>query len=97
MCLNSLQSHTWDDQLNLLKNVHPLEFRMFEQSVHYFFDSIHGAHMYDDELIASKASDVELHMLSDHNTGGEGSTVHCLCDSFFQLVISMRLQTLDDS
>jgi len=95
---NSLAlSHTWDDQRNLLKNLHPLETRMFERSVCFFFDSINGAYVYDDELIASKAKDVELRTLSDRKTGGEGPTVDCLCDSFFHFVISMQLRTKDDS
>jgi hypothetical protein len=68
---SSALSHTWDDKHNLLKNLHPLETRMFERAVSYFFDSINGAYVYDDELIASKAKDMELHTLSNRKTGCE--------------------------
>jgi len=94
---NPALSHSWDDQRNLLRNIHPFETRSFERTIYYFFDSINGAYVYDDELIASKAKDVELCTLSDRKTGGEGPTVDCLCDSFFQFIISMRLRTLEDS
>ncbi len=50
----------WDDQRNLLHNLHPLEQKMFERSVNYFFDREYGCYVFDDELLASKAVDVEL-------------------------------------
>jgi hypothetical protein len=64
---------------------------MFERSINYFFDCEHGCYIYDDELIASKANDVELRTLSDHKAGGEEPTVDCLCDAFLQVVLGMRL------
>ncbi len=36
-----------------------------------FFYRENGCYVYDDELIASKANDVELCTLSDRKTGGE--------------------------
>jgi hypothetical protein len=94
---NPAFSHSWDDQRNLLRNIHPFGTRIFERPIYYLFDSINGAYVYNDELIASKAKDVELRTLSDRKTGGEGPTVDCLCNSFFQYIISMRLRTLEDS
>jgi hypothetical protein len=83
----------WDDQRNLLHNPHPLEQFFFERSINFFFDRENGCYVYDDELIASKAIDVELRTLSDRKTSGEGPTVDCLADAMFQIVLGMRLRT----
>jgi hypothetical protein len=83
----------WDDQRNLLHNPHPLEHFFFERSINFFFDRENGCYVYDDELIASKAIDVELRTLSDRKTSGEGPTVDCLADAMFQIVLGMRLRT----
>ncbi len=87
----------WDDQRNLLHNLHPLEQKMFERAVHYFFDRDYGCYVFDDELLASKAVDVELRTLSDRKAGGEGPTIDCLCDAFLQVVLGMRLRTTADT
>jgi hypothetical protein len=70
---------------------------MFERSIHYFFDRDYGCYVFDDELLASKAVDVELRTLSDRKAGGEGPTVDCLCDAFLQVVLGMRLRTTADT
>jgi hypothetical protein len=51
----------------------------------------------DDELISSKAVDIEVKTLSSRKSGKEGSTVDVLCDSFFQLIVGMRLRTSSDT
>jgi hypothetical protein len=94
---NTASTQTWDDQRNLLHNLHPLEQKMFERSIHYFFDRDYGCYVFDDELLASKAVDVELRTLSDRKAGGEGPTVDCLCDAFLQVVLGMHLRTTTDT
>jgi hypothetical protein len=51
----------------------------------------------DEELVSSKAADIEVKMLSNRKSGKEGSTVDVICDSFFQLIVGMRLQTSSDT
>jgi hypothetical protein len=95
--VNNRTDSQWDDQRNLLHNMYSLEQKMFEKSIHFFFDWEYGCHVYDDELLASEAIDVELRTLSNRKAGGEGPTVDCLCDAFFQVVLGMRLRTTADS
>jgi hypothetical protein len=47
------QGH-WDDQRNQLHNLQPLEQKIFERSINFFFNRENGCYVYDDELIASK-------------------------------------------
>jgi len=99
-CSNRKEHRTsdqWSDQRNLLHNLHPLEQKMFERSTDLFFDREYGCYVYDDELLASKATDVELRTLSDRKAGGEGSTIDCICDAFLQVVVGMRLRTNADT
>lgn len=67
--------------------------KWLECSVHYFFNRDYGCYIFDDELLASKAIDVELQMLSDRKAGGEGPTLDCLCDAFLQVFLGMHLRT----
>ncbi len=41
--------------------------------------------------------DIEVKTLSSKKSGKEGSTVDVICDSFFQLIVGMRLQTSSDT
>jgi hypothetical protein len=51
----------------------------------------------DDEMIGSKALDVETKIVSDCKAVGEGPTCDCICDSFFQFVLGIRIKTVADS
>ena len=83
----------WNNQRNLLGQIHPLEKMFFEQSLHFFFDPDYSSLAYDNEMPGSKASDVEVRLLSDRKAAGEGSTIHCICDTSFQIILGMRLRT----
>ncbi len=74
----------WNDQRNLLGQMHPLEKMVFERSLHYFFDPDYSSLAYDDEMLGSKASDVEVRSLSDRKAAGEGSIIDCICDTYFE-------------
>jgi hypothetical protein len=51
----------------------------------------------DDELISSKASDIEVKKISSRKSGKEGSTVDVICNSFILLPIGMRLHTSSET
>jgi hypothetical protein len=48
-------------------------------------------------MIGSKAMDVETKIVSDRKTSGEGPTCDCLCDTFFQFVLGIRIKTVANS
>jgi hypothetical protein len=48
-------------------------------------------------MIGSKAADVETKIMADHKAAGEGPTFNCICDSFFQFVLGIRIKTVADS
>jgi hypothetical protein len=56
-----------------------------------------GCYVLDNELVSSKAVDIEVKMLSSRKSGKEGSTVDVICDSFFQLIVGMQLQMSSDT
>ncbi len=87
---------SWTDQRNLLDHMHNLEKKMFERSAEFFFDSRYGGYVLDDELISSKASDIEHKAVSDRTSGGEGPTCDCFCDSYVQLMLGMRVRLSGD-
>jgi hypothetical protein len=62
--------------------------------VEFFFDSRYGGCVLDDELISSKASDIEHKVVSDRKSGGEGPTCDCVCvcDSYVLLMLGMRVR-----
>jgi hypothetical protein len=88
---------SWTDQVNWLYHMHNLEKKMFERSVEFFFDNRYGGYMLDDELISSKASDIEHKVVSDRKSGGEGPTCDCFCDSYVQLILGMRVRSSGDT
>jgi hypothetical protein len=47
-------------------------------------------------MIGSKAMDVETKIVSDRKTAGD-PTYDCLCDTFFQFVLGIRIKTVADS
>ncbi len=84
-------SARWIDQRNQLDHMHSLEKKVFEHSVELFFDGSYGGYVLDDELIASKAKDVEHNILSNRKSGGEGPTCDCIYDSYFQFILGKRV------
>jgi hypothetical protein len=51
----------------------------------------------DDKLVGSKANELENKTISDRKTAGEGTTTDCICDTFFQIVLGIRIKTITDS
>jgi hypothetical protein len=87
----------WLDQRDLMQNLHHLEEKIFERSKKFFFDTRNGCYVLDDELLPSKATDLESKTLCSRKTGKEGSTADIICDSFLQIVLGMRLRTSSDT
>ena len=84
----------WTDQRNKLGGLHPLEVIMFERAIFYLYDEVNSALAYDDEMIGTKAKDIEVRSLSDRKAKGEGCTIDVLCDAHFQFMLAARLRTV---
>jgi hypothetical protein len=80
----------------MLDHLHVLEKKNYKQSIEVFFDSYYGCLVLDDKMIGSKAMDVETKIVSDRKTAGD-PTCDCLCDTFFQFVLGIRIKTVADS
>jgi hypothetical protein len=91
------QQDRWINQRNTLDHLHALEKKVFERSVEFFFDTLYSSVALDDELTGSKAQDVEVKIVTDRKAEGEGPTSDCICDSYLQLVLGMRIKTFADS
>jgi hypothetical protein len=64
------------DQKDKLQHFHFLEDWILEHSRGLFFPKeVGGCYVLDDELISSKAGNIEVKMLSTRKSGKEGSTV----------------------
>ena len=70
---------------------------MFKRSIEFFFGSSYSCLVLDDEMIGSKALDVETKIVSDSKAAGEGPTCDCICDSFFQFVLGICIKIVADS
>ena len=62
----------WMQQSNLLRNMNGLERSFFERSVTHLLNKRNGVLVIDDELISSRASDVETKTISNRKSGKEG-------------------------
>jgi hypothetical protein len=65
--------------------------------VEFFFDSSYSYLVLDDEMIGSKAEDVETKLDSDRKAAGEEPTCNCVCNTFFQFVLGIHIKTFADS
>jgi hypothetical protein len=79
-----------------LDHLHALEKKVFERSVKFFFDTLYCSVALDDELMGSKAQDVEVKIVTNRKAEGEGPASDCICDSCLQLVLGMRIKTFAD-
>jgi hypothetical protein len=86
----------WIDQQNTLDHLHALGKKIPKDQLN-FFDPTYSCLVLDYEMIGSKAVDVETKIVSDSKAAGEGPTCDCICDSFFQFVLGIRIKTVADS
>jgi hypothetical protein len=88
---------TWTDQRNKLDQMHTLEMKFFERSIEFFFNSQFGCYVLDDELLASKAADVEYKQLSDRKAGGKGLSVMLFVMHFSSFIWGYGFEYFDKS
>ncbi len=83
--------------MNTLDYWHALENKIFERALGFFLDDYIGCYVLDDELIGSKAADIKSKVITDRKAAGEGPVYNAICDSFFQIILGMRLQIISDN
>jgi hypothetical protein len=88
---------TWLRRRNLLRQLNPLEQSLFKESVSVLFNTRNGCLVIDDELIASRAQDVENKTLSARKTGGEGITADMIAEALMCLLLGTRLRVSGES
>jgi len=73
----------------MLRNFSPLEIAMYKRSMQILFNSANGALVVDDELVVSRAQDVESKSFLNRKTEKDGPVVDCLADSTICLMLGM--------
>ena len=81
----------WIKQGNMLHHLELLQEAMFHNSS-ILFNKQQGFLTYDDELIASRADDVESKTLSDRKAGKEGPVVDCVTNAQTSVMHAMKLR-----
>lgn len=80
---------TWLQQKNLLRGLNNLEKSIFKRSMEILINTDSGSLVIDDELVASRASDVEAKAFSDRKAGKDGTVADCLADSDICMLLGM--------
>ena len=79
-------------QDSMLQHLHPFETLMFQNSIKICFNDVNGLITYDDELVGSRASDVENKRVTDRKAGNEGPMTDCVADSLTHVMFHSRLR-----
>ena len=82
---------------NMLRNLEPLEKDFFSRSVMILLNRDNGSLLIDDELISSRASDVEQRTVSERKSGKEGPVSNCIACSFTSVLFGFRLRVKGES
>lgn len=84
----------WFKQSNLLRKMEDIEKLLFSQSNKILLSRRMSGVVFvlDDELVASRANDVELKTLSNRKSGKEGPVADCLSCSLTNVMFGMRLR-----
>ncbi|KAL7456269.1 hypothetical protein ACHAWC_008134 [Mediolabrus comicus] len=88
---------TWLRRRNLLRHLNPLEQSLFKESVSVLFNTRNGCLVIDDELIPSRAQDVENKTISTRKTGKEGITSDMIAEALMCLLLGSRLRVTGES
>ena len=86
------ENETWLQRGVLLKEFCPLEKIVFERSIKTLLNCSNGSLVIDDELISSRAKDVESKTVSNRKAGKEGPVSDCLACSLTSVLYGMRLR-----
>ena len=65
----------------MLRNMNSLEVDMYRRSFAILWNSKNGSLVVDDELVSSRARDVESKAFSSRKTGKDGPVADCAADS----------------
>ena len=85
-------SDCWFQRNNLLRRLEPIEKMMFEQSRQILMNTKGGELVLDDELLGSRAKDVETKTLSHRKAGKEGPVFDAVACSHTSAVLGVRLR-----
>ena len=81
------------EQNNILCQIHPIELLFFERTILVMLDKKNGLLVLDEELVSSRATDVELKTVSDHKSGKERPVADCISNSQIGTLFAMQLRT----
>ena len=76
-----------------LKNLEKIEILFFEATVKTLLNTKDGVLVIDDELIPSRAKDVELKTVSNRKSGKEGPVADCMACSLLGIMYGMKLRS----
>ena len=85
------ENDTWLQRGILLKELRPLEKIIFERSIKKLLNRSNRSLVIDDELISSRAQDVESTTVSNRKAGKEGPVSDCLVCSLTSVLYGMML------
>jgi len=88
---------TWMQRKQSLRFISDLEKEIYAPSASMFINKTNGVLVVDDELVGSRAKDVELKSLSNRKAGKEGPVADCVSDSLTSVLLGMRLRVKGES
>ena len=88
---------SWMQRKNLLRNLNELEKAIFKHSAALLFNTKNGTLVIDDELVASRAGDVEAKAYTMRKAGKDGPIADAMADSMICLLLGMRLRVTGES
>lgn len=93
----AVDDDTWFQQNALLRRLNDFEVITFKTVVEMFLNKKNGILVVDDELVGSRANDVERKTLSYRKTGREGPVADCVADSILGVMFGARLRVRNES
>ncbi|KAG7346334.1 hypothetical protein IV203_005402 [Nitzschia inconspicua] len=92
----SEDSDVWMEAGATLRKLNELEVAIFSRSASNLLNHGNGSIVVDDELIASRASDVEQKVVSNRKAGKEGPVADCIACALSSVLLGMRLRVKND-
>ena len=87
---------SWMERHNLLRRMNALEKEAFKNSIQLLLNRTDGVLVVDDELIPSRAGDVERKAVTNRKAGKEGPVADCIACSQTSVIFGMRLRVQGD-
>ena len=88
---------SWMERHNLLRRMNALEKEAFKNTIQLLLNKKNGVLVVDDELIPSRASDVERKAVTNRKAGKEGPVADCIACSQTSVIFGMRLRVQGDT